>query len=105
MSVVEGHGMFVMNRVGEQVIPNFDEMREVIATRRQDVRGPEKVFQKAIGIDMKYEQYTLGERFLQTVADAAGVDAVNKVWERDGENIPTREEMEDPGVWLARVGE
>ncbi|MFN2613951.1 MAG: zinc-dependent metalloprotease [Actinomycetota bacterium] len=104
MSVVEGHGMFVMNRVGERVIPNFDQMRDVMTARRQNVRGAEKVFQRAIGIDMKFEQYTLGERFCVAVAEQAGDDAVNKVWERDGENLPTLDEMERPDTWLARVG-
>ena len=104
MSVVEGHGMFVMNRVGEREIPNFESLRSIIGARRRQVRGAERAFQRAIGIEMKLEQYTVGERFCVAVAERAGDDAVNKVWEGGGENVPTLEEMGDPDRWLARVG-
>jgi coenzyme F420 biosynthesis associated uncharacterized protein len=104
MTVVEGHGTFVMNRVGEREIASFAEMREALEARRGGAKGAERVFQRAIGMDMKYEQYTLGERFCNEVAERAGVDAVNKLWDGGGENMPTLEEMRDPDAWLRRVG-
>jgi coenzyme F420 biosynthesis associated uncharacterized protein len=101
MCVVEGHGTFVMNRVGAREIPSFASMKEALEARR-GAKGPEKVFQRAIGMDMKYEQYVLGEKFCDAVADEAGLDAVNRVWERE-ENLPTLEEMRAPATWLERV--
>jgi coenzyme F420 biosynthesis associated uncharacterized protein len=103
MCVVEGHGTFVMNRIGAERIPTFEQMREAIESRRHSARGAERTLQRAIGMDMKYDQYALGERFMNQVADIAGLSAVNKVWESE-ESMPTLAEMNDPAGWLSRVG-
>ena len=103
MTVVEGHGTFVMNRIGQEHIPSFDHLNASLNDRRDTTSGPEKAFQRAIGLHMKYEQYALGERFMEDVAARAGLDAVNKVWERE-ENLPTPHDLRDPDAWLARVG-
>lgn len=102
MTVVEGHGTFVMNRIGARVIPTYAQMKQALESRRGGAGGAEKVFQRAIGMDLKYEQYSLGERFCDAVADQAGTDAVNMVWESEG-SMPTLEEMRAPASWLERV--
>jgi len=103
MCVVEGHGTFVMNRLGAKLIPTFETMREAIESRRRGASGPERTLQRAIGMEMKYDQYAIGERFMNDVAERAGLDAVNKVWESE-DSMPTLDEMSAPDVWLARVG-
>jgi uncharacterized protein (DUF2342 family) len=59
--------------------------------------------QRAIGIDLKYQQYSLGEQFVVAVEQRAGMDGVNRVWDRP-ENLPTPQELRDPDAWLRRVG-
>jgi len=103
MCVVEGHGTFVMNRLGAQLIPTFETMRVAIEGRRGAATGPERTLQRAIGMEMKYDQYALGERFFNVVAEHAGLDAVNKVWESEA-TMPTLDEMRAPETWLSRVG-
>jgi coenzyme F420 biosynthesis associated uncharacterized protein len=103
MCVVEGHGTFVMNRIGAERIPSFEHMQRSIESRRSSAGGAERTLQRAIGMDMKYSQYAIGERFMNQVADEAGLAAVNKVWESE-ESMPTLAEMQNPGAWLARVG-
>lgn len=104
MCIVEGHGTFVMNRVGAAEIPSYEQMKGALEARRRSTSSPERVFQRAIGLNMKYEQYVLGEKFCNEVADRAGVDAVNRVWEADGVNMPSIQEMRDPDTWLERTG-
>jgi putative hydrolase len=103
MCVIEGHGTFVMNRIGAERIPSFADMKGAIESRRCGVAGPEKALQRALGIEMKYEQYVLGERFMNEVADRAGVNAVNRVWESRA-HFPTLAELREPEAWLRRVG-
>lgn len=103
MCVVEGHGTFVMNRLGAQLIPTFETMRGAIESRRGAATGPERTLQRAIGMEMKYDQYAIGERFMNDVAERAGLDAVNKVWESEAA-MPTLDEMRAPDAWLSRVG-
>ncbi|MGZ4104611.1 MAG: zinc-dependent metalloprotease [Actinomycetota bacterium] len=103
MSVVEGHGTFVMNRIGAELIPTFETMRDAIDARRGSATGAERTLQRAIGMDMKYDQYILGEKFFNEIAARAGMQSVNKVWE-DEASMPTLDEMRDPERWLSRVG-
>lgn len=103
MCVVEGHGTFVMNRIGRERIETFSRMNDAINSRRGTARGAERAFQRAIGMEMKYQQYKLGEEFMEQVAQHAGVDAVNMVW-RSPADMPTMDEMRDPEGWLRRVG-
>jgi len=103
MCVVEGHGTYVMNRIGAERIPTFTTMRDAIESRRGSGAGPERALQRALGMNMKYEQYALGERFCSEVAARAGDPMLNRVWERR-ENFPTMDELRDPAAWLQRVG-
>ena len=103
MTIVEGHGTFVMNRIGRERIASFDRMHRMFDARRSQVGGAERTFQRLIGMEMKYQQYTAGELFMEEVAARAGTDAVNRVWERE-ENLPRFDELSDPDRWLARVG-
>jgi coenzyme F420 biosynthesis associated uncharacterized protein len=102
MTVVEGHGNFVMDRVGADQIPTFSDMKEALMSQRERTSIAERTLQKAMGLDMKYAQYSQGEAFIAAVADTSGMDGVNLVWER-ADNLPTLAELADPKSWLARV--
>jgi coenzyme F420 biosynthesis associated uncharacterized protein len=102
MTVVEGHGNFVMDRVGAERIQTFAEMKEALGPQRKQASVAERTLQRAMGLDMKYAQYSQGESFMAAVDAASGMQGVNLVWER-AENIPTAEELADAQAWLARV--
>ncbi len=54
------------------------------------------------GLDVKLEQYRLGERFADAVARRQGMEGLNRVWERP-ENLPSLAEVRDPGLWMTRM--
>jgi coenzyme F420 biosynthesis associated uncharacterized protein len=101
MSLLEGHGNFVMEEVSRDRIKGADAFRRTLHERRSKA-GVEKAFQKAIGFDVKVAQYAQGERFVSEVVRAAGMDAFNRVWEK-APNLPTMEEIARPQDWVARV--
>jgi coenzyme F420 biosynthesis associated uncharacterized protein len=102
MTVVEGHGNFVMDRVGAERIPSYAAMKDALTAQRGRANAAERAFQRAIGLDMKYQQYSQGERFVAQVADASGIEGVNRLWDKP-ENLPTPAELADPPSWIARV--
>jgi uncharacterized protein (DUF2342 family) len=55
------------------------------------------------GLDVKLEQYRLGEEFAAAVVRRQGMEGLNRVWERP-ENLPSLEEVRDPGLWMSRLG-
>jgi coenzyme F420 biosynthesis associated uncharacterized protein len=101
MSLLEGHGNYVMNELGRRHVNGADRMARVLQTRRQQ-RGIGRQIQKLLGIEMKMRQYEVGERFVRGVESAAGIGALDAAW-RDPSCLPTIAELDDPRSWLARV--
>jgi coenzyme F420 biosynthesis associated uncharacterized protein len=103
MSLLEGFSDWVMDEVGEQILPNVNEIRERFDARRYQRRGAmDRLIARLTGLDLKLEQYKRGEKFVAGVAAAGGRDAVKLIW-AGPESLPTEMELADPAAWLARV--
>jgi coenzyme F420 biosynthesis associated uncharacterized protein len=103
MTLVEGHGDYVMDAVGPQVVPTVADIRERFNNRRGSAGRVEQVIRRMLGIDLKMKQYAEGSRFVKAVVEESGMAHFNKVW-TSPETLPTREELASPADWLARVG-
>jgi coenzyme F420 biosynthesis associated uncharacterized protein len=104
MTLVEGHGDYVMDAVGPQVVPTVAQIREKFNSRRGSSGRIEQTIRRMLGIDLKMKQYAEGSRFVREVVDKAGMATFNKVW-TSPETLPTREEFADPQLWLDRVAD
>jgi putative hydrolase len=102
MTLVEGHGDYVMDAVGPQVVPSVAQIRERFSARRGSTGRIEQTLRRLLGIDLKMKQYAEGAAFVSTVVGEAGMTAFNKVW-TSPETLPTRAELAAPSEWLARV--
>lgn len=103
MSLLEGHADYVMDGVGPQVVPSVAEIREKFTKRRQQGAGRlDRALRRMLGMDAKLRQYREGERFVRAVVDEAGMAGFNKVWTSPN-TLPTKEEITEPGTWVARV--
>jgi len=103
MTLVEGHGDFVMDAVGPQVVPSVAQIRERFSARRGSTGRVEQTLRRLLGIDLKMKQYAEGSAFVKSVVDQVGMAAFNKVW-TSPDTLPSRTEITNPGEWLARVG-
>jgi coenzyme F420 biosynthesis associated uncharacterized protein len=102
MTLVEGHGDYVMDAVGPTVVPSVAEIRAKFSARRGSAGRMEQAIRRVLGIDLKMKQYEQGARFVRMVVDEAGMAAFNRVW-TSPETLPTREELQNPTSWLERV--
>nr|WP_134003381.1 zinc-dependent metalloprotease [Streptomyces sp. 846.5] len=103
MSLLEGHADVVMDGVGPQVVPSVAEIREKFQKRRAKGTGRlDQLLRKALGLDAKMRQYQDGAVFVRGVVDAVGMEGFNRVWTSPN-TLPTKEEIHEPGAWVARV--
>ena len=102
MSVIEGYSDYVMHNVGRGLVPDYERLSRRMARSRAHRPPLETAIFRITGLDMKLEQYRLGERFAEAVARRRGMEGLNRVWERP-ENLPTLEEVRDPGLWMSRM--
>jgi coenzyme F420 biosynthesis associated uncharacterized protein len=102
MAVVEGYSEHVMDVLGERVLPAYAGLREAMERRRRSRSYPERILQRLLGMDLKLRQYELGKAFCDAVVERAGIESLNRVWERP-ESLPSMSELRKPDAWLART--
>lgn len=101
MSLLEGHGHYVMDRVGARQLRSQGRMSRVLKARRLDRRSA--ALFRLTGLEMKMEQYLKGERFVAAIERRAGWEAVRRAFDSP-ESLPALDEIADPERWLQRVG-
>ncbi|GLX11214.1 MULTISPECIES: zinc-dependent metalloprotease [Microbispora] len=102
MTLVEGHGDYVMDAVGPSVVPSVAEIRAKFQRRREGGSRFDQLVRRLLGIELKMKQYAEGSHFVRTVVDEAGMESFNKVW-TSPETLPDRGEIADPHAWMSRV--
>lgn len=102
MSIVEGYSNYIMNSVGERLLPTYATIKERIEERAARRTPAEKLFIRLTGLALKMEQYRLGESFINSVVAERGVATANRIWEGP-EMLPTLEELREPRLWLQRI--
>jgi Zincin-like metallopeptidase len=103
MTLVEGHGDYVMDAVGPAVVPSVDQIRAKFNARRTSGNRLEQAIRRILGIDLKMRQYQQGAAFVRAVVGEAGMETFNRVW-TSPETLPAKEELTSPRLWLERVG-
>lgn len=102
MSIAEGHGDWVMDRAGRDVVPEAWQFSRTLSHRRSSSQGAAKIMQSLLGLEAKMNQYARGERFIEEVERKAPGSS-RLVW-TSPESIPTKEEFSDVSLWLNRMG-
>lgn len=100
MSLLEGHGHYVMDMLGAEHLRSQARMSRVLKGRRQDKRTA--VLFRLIGLEMKMKQYKAGERFVRIVEREAGWESVGLAF-RGASSLPDLTEIDQPKLWLERV--
>jgi uncharacterized protein (DUF2342 family) len=102
MSLIEGHAEHTMDAVGAEVLPSLPRLRAAL-TRRRESRGlPWRVLEKVLGLELKMRQYEVGRQFCDAVVAAGGPELLAVAWRSPAE-LPSGEELAEPGRWIARV--
>ena len=102
MCLLEGYSNHVMQEVGAKLLPSYAIMKARFEERAKDKPPGERLFTKLVGLDIKFEQYTLGERFVGEVVRQRGIEFINRVWDAEA-RLPTLEEVKAPGRWIERI--
>ena len=102
MSLLEGFSDYIMDEVGQELVPEVEVISARFHARRDQRTGFERAMMRLTGMDLKMEQYRKGEEFVAAVAEARGSEALRALW-LGPENLPSPEEIDLPSSWLARV--
>jgi len=103
VAVVVGYLDWVVDAVAARVIGGDALSIAEAARRRRAETSTEDVFvERLLGIRLGLDQVRRGKAFVQGVVDRAGEEALAQLLSRD-DAVPTANEVDAPGLWLARL--
>jgi len=102
MSLLEGFSNHVMDALGPDMLPDYELIARQFEARQERKSQAERLFVKLTGLEMKLEQYRIGERFVEHVVRERGIGFMNRAWEGP-QNLPSLREIYDPEEWVTRL--
>jgi putative hydrolase len=102
-STIVGYVDWTMDQLGTSLIASYDQVTEAVRRRRVEADPSDRFVEQLFGLELSQSVYEAGAEFVGQIAQRAGDDGVAQLW-TDPEHLPTPNEMEAPGVWVARVG-
>jgi putative hydrolase len=101
-AVVEGYADHVLTQIGRRLIPTFDQIHEAMQRHRVERGEAERFIEGLLGLKLERAHYERGQAFVDGVVERAGIEGLNRLWEEQS-MLPTPNELDAPGLWLARI--
>jgi putative hydrolase len=103
VAVVVGYTDWIVDAVAVRVVGgNALRIAEAVRRRRVESTASDTFVEQLLGIRLGDDQVARGKRFVQGVVDRAG-DAGLVALLRRPDAVPTPNELDAPGLWLARL--
>jgi putative hydrolase len=102
VSVVVGVADHVLDQVGGKLISSYPMLTEALRRRRVEAAESDRFVERLFGLELSQATYDRGSRFVEGVLERAGDDGLRQLWS-DAEHLPTPNEVDAPGLWLARI--
>ncbi|HEY7136823.1 MAG TPA: zinc-dependent metalloprotease [Acidimicrobiia bacterium] len=101
-AVLEGYADVVLERIGQRLIPSYGQIHEAMKRHRLERGEADRFIEGLLGLHLEREHYEQGEAFCRGVIERAGLEGLNRLW-TSVEMLPTPNEIDAPGLWLARI--
>jgi putative hydrolase len=103
VAVVVGYTDWIVDAVSVRVVGgNALRIAEAVRRRRVETTASDTFVEQLLGIRLGDDQVARGKRFVQGVVDRAGDSGLTPLLHRP-DAIPTPNELDAPGLWLARL--
>ncbi len=101
-AVIVGYVDYIMDKVGNGLIGSYGQLTEALRRRRVEADPSDRFIERMFGLELTQSQYDRGASFISGVIERAGDSGVSRLWEKE-QNLPTPNEVDAPGLWLARI--
>lgn len=99
---ITGYVDHVMDRIGAPLIGSYAMLTEALRRRRVEADASDRFVERILGLELDRTHYERGRDFVAGIAERAGDDGVNRLFS-DPAHLPTPNEVDAPGLWLARI--
>ena len=102
IAVVVGYVDHVMDEMGVGLISSYSQVTEALRRRRVEENPSDRFIERIFGLELTQSQYERGGSFVAGVIERAGKPGLSRLWQHK-RNLPTPNEVDAPGLWLARI--
>ena len=102
VAAIVGYIDHLMDRIGNGLIGSYSMLTEALRRRRVTTRQSDRFVEKLLGLELDQALYDRGRAFIDGIEQRAGADAIERLWS-DPKLLPTPNEVDAPGLWLARI--
>jgi putative hydrolase len=102
VTTVVGVVDWVMDQVGGSIIGSYGQLSEALRRRRVEADASDRFVEQLLGLELTQASYDRGSAFVEGVVERAGAEGVERLW-TSARNLPTPNELDAPGLWLARI--
>jgi len=88
--------------IGSKLVGSSEQLTEALRRRRVTAGPQDRFVEKMLGLDLRPEMIERGRGFVAGVVSRGGEQALGRLWDLP-ENLPTPNEVDAPGLWLARI--
>ena len=102
VAAMTGYIDWVMDSIGESLIGSYGMVTEALRRRRVEADASDRFVERILGLELDAEQYDRGTAFASGVVERAGAEGLRRLFD-DPAHLPTPNEVDAPGLWLARI--
>ena len=102
VAVVIGYVDHTMDEIGGRLISAYPMVTEALRRRRVETTDADRFVERILGLNLTQAQVDRGSAFVAGVIERVGPDGLNRLW-ADERHLPTPNEVDAPGLWLARI--
>lgn len=102
IAAVSGYIDFVVDTVSARLLGASSPIAEAVRRRRVEYGSEGQLIERLLGVSLSRAQQQRGRSFIEGVVERNGAPALIPMLEKP-ENLPTPNEVDAPGLWLARL--
>jgi putative hydrolase len=102
VTTVVGVVDWVMDQVGGSIIGSYGQLSEALRRRRVEADASDRFVEQLLGLELTQAAYDRGSAFVEGIVERAGPQGLEQLW-ASARNLPTPNEVDAPGLWLARI--
>ena len=102
VAAVSAYIDFIVDSVGARLLGAQASIAEAVRRRRVEYGTDAVLIERLLGVSSTRTQQTRGRAFIQGVLERADTETLARLTESPS-NLPTPNELEAPGLWLARL--
>jgi putative hydrolase len=102
VAAIIGYVDYTVDAVSATLLGGDSRIAEAVRRRRVEAAPHDTFVEQLLGLKLSSEQVQRGHEFVAGVVERQGSAGLARLFERPG-NLPTPNELDAPGLWLARI--